>query len=101
MATVGDLSGNSPAGFNPEKPIFGAADSAAGASHSFAITPSDTTDLERVTRALTIGVAGDVAIRRLDGTEETLTALPAGTHPISCDRILSTGTTATDITGHA
>ena len=67
------------------------------------ITPSDTANLEFNSkkvrcRAILIGVGGNLAIRNEDGTTVTLVGLVAGgLYPISTDRILATGTTATDI----
>jgi hypothetical protein len=61
------------------------------------ITPSDSTDLTYVPRALYIGTAG--ALRAVDGTGTTRTIGNAavGYHPLRPRRIYSTGTTATDI----
>lgn len=60
-----------------------------------AVTPSDTTDLAFVTRALYVGVAGDVVVITQKGTTVTLGSLAAGMwHPIRVSRVLATGTTA-------
>ncbi|MHA2067642.1 MAG: spike base protein, RCAP_Rcc01079 family [Candidatus Thorarchaeota archaeon] len=71
------------------------------AGKAFAITPNDTTDLDNPTRGLYVGVAGDVtAILIDDDAAVTFVALAAGIiHPISCSRVLATGTAATDILG--
>ncbi|MEQ1761568.1 MAG: hypothetical protein ABL984_00345 [Pyrinomonadaceae bacterium] len=64
----------------------------------FAITPSDSVDLATGTRAIYVGVAGNVAFMLLDGVSVTV-ALAAGWHPIAPKRVLATGTTATGILG--
>ena len=57
---------------------------------------SDDTDLTNGTcRGLYLGTAGDVTVRFEDGTEVLFANLAAGVvHPISCRRILDTGTDA-------
>jgi hypothetical protein len=62
-----------------------------------AVTPSDSVDLGDVTRALYVGVAGDVTVVMLDGQTVTFTAMPVGWHPIRAKRVKSTGTAATNI----
>jgi hypothetical protein len=61
------------------------------------ITPSDSTDLTYIPRALYIGTAG--ALKAVDGTgtARTMANAVAGYHPLRPRRIYSTGTTATDI----
>ena len=63
-----------------------------------AITKSDSTEYEP-TRAIMVGVAGNLAIIGSDDTSAvTLVAVAAGVwHPISATKIMSTNTTATDI----
>lgn len=64
----------------------------------FAVTKSDSETFARPVRALYVGVTGDVTIRTLGGTNLTFKAVPAGGYVFCrCDRVLSTGTTATDI----
>lgn len=66
------------------------------ATHAEAVTPSDANDLVRVSRALYVGGAGDVAIVTRDGSGVILSAVPAGTVlPVRVTRVKSTGTTAT------
>lgn len=61
------------------------------------VTPSDTEYLP-ATKALFVSVAGDVAVEMLDGTQVTFTDLAASVlHPLSVQRVLETGTTATGI----
>lgn len=70
------------------------------ASGGFAVTPSDATVFSQPTRAIYVGGAGAVAVRLLDGTTLTFSAVPVGTMlHIRADKVLSTGTTATLILG--
>lgn len=70
------------------------------AEGGYAITKSDTTVLEPPTRAVWVGGAGDLAVRYFDQSTDTLKSVPAGTLlPIRVDKVLSTGTTATNISG--
>lgn len=63
----------------------------------FAVTPSDSTVFSSTHRALYIGGAGDVTVRMVrDGSQLTFSAVPVGTLlPVSVDKVLATGTTAT------
>lgn len=73
----------------------------APANNGFDVTPSDTTTFNHTNRprGLYIGVTGDVAVEFEGGATATFTAVPAGTIlPICPAKILSTGTTATNIT---
>ena len=64
------------------------------------ITPSDGTALARPTRAVYVGVSGDLRVDSMDGNQVTFVGLAAGmVHPIRCTRVYATGTTATDIVG--
>lgn len=64
------------------------------------LTPNDTTDLGEYYRALYVGQNGDLACQMNDGTQVTFTAVPAGiVLPVRIKRILSTGTTASNIIG--
>lgn len=70
------------------------------AEHAFAITKADGSDIANTTRALWVGGAGDVAVVMVGGETVTFTSVPAGTMlPISVTRVLSTGTSATNILG--
>jgi len=76
----------------PESPAWNAA----------AVTPADGSNLTLVpTRALYIGVGGDVSVYmagRASDTAVVFKGLQAGeVLPVRVDRVLSTGTTATDI----
>ena len=64
-----------------------------------AVTPADGSDLPLApTRALYIGVAGDVVVDTLGGDSTiTFKAAPVGVLPVRVKRVRSTGTTATNI----
>ena len=62
-----------------------------------AVTPSATTEIP-LGLGLYIGGGGDVAVRCEDGSTGTFVAVPAGTFmPGRFDRVLASGTTATNI----
>lgn len=62
------------------------------------VTPDDNNDLSTIPRRVWVGGAGDLTIRSSEGNDVTLSSVPAGTLiPIQPVRILSTGTTATNI----
>lgn len=63
----------------------------------YAVTPNDNTDLNPIPRALYVGVAGDLALVGIDGVSATFVAAPVGYHPLRPYKVLSTGTTATNI----
>lgn len=63
------------------------------------ITPADGSNLDYVSRGITVHTAGAVHILDVDGNEVTLT-LPTGFHEILFIKVFSTGTTATGLTGH-
>ena len=66
--------------------------------HGAAIVPSDTTDLSKSTRALYVGVTGDVVVDFIGGeTNVTLKTMPVGIHPLQVARVRATGTTATNL----
>ncbi len=66
----------------------------------FAVTPSNSVGFNYVTRALYVGVTGDVTAVGQDGTAVTFPAVPAGMLlPIACIRVNSTGTGASGIVG--
>ena len=69
------------------------------ATRALAVTPSDTVDLTWISRALYVGVAGDVKVDMADsGTGIVFKAVPAGTFmPIRAKRVYATGTTATNL----
>ena len=67
------------------------------ASDAAAVTPSDSADLSCFSRALYIGVSGDVSVTIMGGEHVTFTALPVGILPIRVSRVWATATTATNI----
>lgn len=72
----------------------------APASSAFVITKSDDTVFSQPTRAVWVGGTGDLAVKMVDETTLTFTAVPAGVLlPIRVQKVLSTGTTATNIVG--
>jgi hypothetical protein len=66
----------------------------ASAYSGAAITPSDATIIP-ITRAVYVGVTGNIAVRHGDGTLVTYSNVAVGVFPIQVDKVLSTGTTAT------
>jgi hypothetical protein len=60
------------------------------------VTPSDATVLP-TTRALYVGVTGDLAVRGADGNTAIFKNAPVGYHPLQVYQVLSAGTTATEI----
>lgn len=73
----------------------------APASYAFVITPSNTTDLEQVTRAIYVGGDGNIAVRLYGNSSHVdFIGVKAGTIlPIRADRVRSTDTTATNLIG--
>ena len=69
------------------------------ATTAFAITPSDSA--ETVCSQIYVGVTGDVKVVPAGGSVGVVfKAVPAGAVlPIRCKKVLSTGTTATDLVG--
>jgi len=66
----------------------------------FDITPDDAADLAKVTRALMVSAAGDLAVVLKSGDTLTLPGLTPGViYPVRVLRVLATDTTATGIKG--
>lgn len=61
------------------------------------VTPSDSADLATESRALWVGVEGNVKITTIGGSTETFVAVPVGWFPGRVRRVWATGTTATSI----
>lgn len=74
-------------------------DPTAPARKAFAITPSDTEDVATVPRAIYIGGEGNVAVIMGDDSTSVVFKGVSGLLPLMVKRVLSTGTTATDIVG--
>jgi hypothetical protein len=74
-------------------------DTSNAAVAAVAVTPHDTTVIPTgVTRALYIGVSGDVNVLMADGgTAVTFKSVPIGILPVRVQRVNSTSTTATNI----
>lgn len=67
---------------------------------AFSISPDDSLDLAQVTRALYIGVTGDLSVVMKSGEAVTLVNVQAGTMlPFRLQRINQTGTSAQDLVG--
>ena len=65
-----------------------------------AVTPNDTSDLAHVTRALYVGVGGELSVQMLSGDLITLSNVQPGVvYPIRVRRIMATGTTAAALVG--
>lgn len=70
------------------------------AQDAIAVTTSDTVaDPNGPFYALHVGVAGNIKITTLMGTDTQLTAVAAGVLKIGCTRVWATGTAATSIVG--
>jgi hypothetical protein len=68
----------------------------ASASGVIAVTPSDSTAIATLPRALYVGGAGNIAVLMEDDSTATFSSVPAGTLlPIRVKRVNSTNTTAT------
>ena len=63
------------------------------------ITPSDTNDLTRVTRAIWVGTEGDLQVTLRSGETVTFANMYPGWHPIRATRVWATGTTASALIG--
>ena len=67
---------------------------------AFMVTPSDSTDLPQVTRAIYCGGTGDISVVMRSGETVTFSAVQAGTVlPIEAVRVRATGTTASNLVG--
>ncbi|MCA1969041.1 MAG: hypothetical protein LDL42_07905 [Rhizobium sp.] len=72
------------------------------ASTGFTVVPDDATDLPEATRALYVGMGGNLAVTMLSGAEFVLSGLPDGSLlPLRVVRVRATGTTAGAIVGLA
>lgn len=86
----------------PTDSFSGYADSlTAPASNCFAVTPSDTTDLPLVTKALYVGTGGDIVLRAVNGAADvTFRNVPdGGIIDVRTRAVRVAGTTAADIVG--
>lgn len=71
------------------------------AANAFAITPSDSDDLERFTRGIYVGGAGDVEIDLVQSGEAIVfSSVAAGSIiPVRAKRVRDANTTATNLVG--
>ncbi len=71
----------------------------ASARDAFAITPSDSTDLVDIPKAIYVGAAGSLVCTLVDDTSSvTFVGVQAGSIlPIRAKRVFSTGTTAASL----
>ena len=67
------------------------------AENAVAVTPHDSTNLSNVTRALWVGVSGDISVEMFDVGTAIVFKNVQGLLPVRATRINSTATTATDI----
>jgi hypothetical protein len=65
--------------------------------HWYAVSPSNSNDLDPIPRGLYVGVTGNLSLTDIDGTVVTFVAAPVGYHPLRPRRVRATGTTATNI----
>jgi hypothetical protein len=67
-------------------------------ANAAAVTPNDSADLTNTTRMIYVGGAGAVALITKGGHTVTFAAVPVGTTlRVRANRILATGTTATNL----
>lgn len=70
------------------------------ATHGFEITPNDGSDLAETTRAIFVGVSGDITVVLVSGANLTFSGVIGGTVlPIRVQAVKSTGTTAANLLG--
>ncbi|MEC7794714.1 MAG: hypothetical protein VX791_14460 [Pseudomonadota bacterium] len=69
------------------------------ALHIEAITPDDTTDLARVTRAINVAQAGTLRVITAAGVTGDVHVAAGVAFPLRVRRVLATGTTALGIVG--
>ena len=66
----------------------------------FDITPSDADEISQVTRAIMVSQSGDLSVELKSGDAIVLkNRIPGAVYPFHISKVLSTGTTATGITG--
>lgn len=82
----------------PSNSYLGASSMSFPAEHAEAVTPSDSTDLVVVSRALYIGSGGNIAVVMASGAAVTFAGLVTGSIlPVRVSRVKSTATTASSI----
>lgn len=68
-------------------------------ANAVVITPNDTTDLAKITRALHLGTGGSIRVTMKSGQVVTFPDLGAGWHPLRVVRVHASGTTAMGLVG--
>lgn len=63
----------------------------------FAITPSNTVDLQEIPISIYVGTAGALKVTMFDDSVVTYPDIAAGRHNLRAKRVWSTGTTATGL----
>ncbi|EPE99920.1 hypothetical protein RGCCGE502_01496 [Rhizobium grahamii CCGE 502] len=72
------------------------------ASAGFAIVPNDNLDLPEITRAVYVGIGGDLAVTLASGQVLTFASVSDGSLlPLRVSRVHATGTTAEGVLGLA
>lgn len=72
------------------------------ARQAFAITPSDTNVIDPLPKSIICGGAGNIVLKAVDSTGTVTIPVQAGQQlDIRAEKVLSTGTTATNIIGLA
>ncbi len=75
-----------------------AGDLSSPADEAASVTPHDTNDLSKTTRAIYVGSGGDLKVDMAKSGTVTFVGVPTGTVlPIRAERVYATGTTATSI----
>jgi hypothetical protein len=70
------------------------------ADNAIEVSPNDSVDLTKVTRAIYVGVTGNMSVEMASGQVVTFTAIQAGSIlPIRVNKVRFTGTTAGGIVG--
>lgn len=68
------------------------------AREAVAVTPDDAADLGNTSRSIYVGSTGDIAVHMVgESSSVVFKSVPVGILPIRVDRVLATGTTASDI----
>lgn len=81
-------------------PFGGRRDISAPGEEAFAITPSDGVDLATLPRYLYVGTGGDVVVVTKSGATVAFRSVPTGGYVlVRAVRVLSNGTTASNIVG--
>ena len=66
--------------------------------NSETVTPSDSVNLTQPSRAIYVGVGGDISVEMLDGGTQVFVGVVTGSLlPLQVTRVNSTDTTATDM----